>query len=355
MAQDAASAVGAVPGIDAAAVTAWCAASVPDAAAPLRFEQIAGGRSNLTYYVDDAVGRRRVLRRPPLGAVAGNAHDVLREADVLRRMSAAGMPVPTVLGVCEDPGVNGAPFFVMEHLGGAILRVPEDFGAFPDPAQRARIGHSLIEVLTRLHRADLDSAGWGTRAGQRGFIERQLGLWSRNWEAGRARMLGDIEQTRDLLARKIPAQQTAAVVHGDFRLDNCLIGADSTVSGVLDWELTTVGDPLADLGHFLVYWAQPGDAVTALENPPTLVPGLPTRGELTRAYIERMGGVLDVTEQEVDFHVAFSWWKTACIVENVYARMSRGVMGDADRTPGSFAAQAERLAARALACARELQ
>ncbi|WP_182358852.1 phosphotransferase family protein [Tomitella gaofuii] len=347
----AASAVGIAHG----PVADWFTEHVRPVESPLRFTRIAGGRSNLTFAVVDDASRRWVLRRPPLGWKSGNAHDVVREADVLRRMSAAGMPVPAVLGVCEDPDVNGAPFFVMEHVDGAVLRRPDDFGAFPDPAQRARIGHSLIEVLTRLHRADLAAAGWGARAGQRGFIERQLGLWSRNWESGRIRLLGDIEQTRDLLAQRIPPQRTAAIVHGDFRLDNCLIGPDCAVTGVLDWELTTVGDPLADLGHFLVYWAEPGDAVKALEDPPTAVPDMPTRSELARAYIAQMRGVLDVSERDVDFHVAFSWWKTACIVENVYARMAQGAMGDSDRTPESFGAQAERLAARAHACARALR
>ncbi len=344
----------AVPGIDAAGVTAWFASAVPQAQAPLRFAQIAGGRSNLTYSVDDAAGRRWVLRRPPLGAVAGNAHDVIREAGVLQRAATTGVPVPAVAGVCAEPEVTGAPFFVMEHVEGAILRRPEDFARFPRPEQRARIAESLVRELARLHRADLAAAGWGARASQRGFLERQLQRWSANWEAGRIRELDDIARTLELLRAAVPPQQRAAIVHGDFRLDNCLLDPSGTVVGVLDWELATVGDPLADLGQFLVYWAQPGDEITALDRPPTLVDGLPTRAELTGLYREEMRGVLEVDPRAIDYCVAFGWWKTACIVENVYTRMAGGAMGRSDRTPGSFAAQAERLAARAYSHARAL-
>lgn len=341
-------------GIAHAAVTDWFLTQVPSVVPPLHFCQIAGGRSNLTYEVTDSASGRWVLRRPPLGVSKGNAHDVIREADVLKKAAGTGVPVPTIRGICTDEEVTGAPFFVMDHLDGAILRTPTDFDRFPQASQRSRIAHDLIDVLATLHRADLAEIGWGERAGQRGFIERQLSRWSQNWEKDRVRVLGDIERTRDALLEKIPVQHRASVVHGDYRLDNCLIGPDSTIVGVLDWELTTVGDPLADLGQFLVYWAQPGDEVTALENPPTLTGGLPSRADLVHSYREAMQGTLDVTDEAVDFYVAFSWWKTACIVENVYTRMSRGSMGRTDRTPESFAAQAERLAAQAWACARRL-
>ena len=342
-------------GISYDAVTEWFHAHVRGVVAPLRFTQIAGGRSNLTYEVTDSASGRWILRRPPLGVREGNAHNVVREADVLKKVAGTGVPAPAVLGVCDDERINGAPFFVMEHLAGAILRGPADFGQFADPAQRSRIAYSLIEVMATLHRADLAPIGWGARTEQRGFIERQLARWSQNWVSDRVRVLPDIEHTRDILLRRVPVQHRASVVHGDFRLDNCLIGPDCTVTGVLDWELTTVGDPLADLGQFLVYWAQPGDEVTALENPPTLTTGLPSRAELVRGYRDAMRGTLDVAEADVDFYVAFSWWKTACIVENVYTRMSRGSMGRTDRSPESFAAQAERLAAQAWACAQQLR
>ena len=341
-------------GISHDAVTKWFLAHIPEVVPPLRFTQIAGGRSNLTYAVTDSAAGRWVLRRPPLGVPTGNAHDVVREAGVLRKVAGTGVPTPAVLGTCEDERVNGAPFFVMEHLDGAIVRGPADFERFADPAQRSRIAHSLIEVMAALHQVDLATVGWGRRAEQRGFIQRQLARWSHNWERDRVRVLGDIEHARDLLAQQVPVQRRASIVHGDFRLDNCLIGPDCTVAGVLDWELTTVGDPLADLGHFLVYWAQPGDEVTALENPPTLTTGLPSRAELVRAYRDAMRPTLDVADRDVDFYIAFSWWKTACIVENVYARMSRGSMGRTDRSPESFAAQAERLAAQASARAQQL-
>lgn len=337
-------------GIDAGALTEWFAGHVPAAVAPLEFEQIAGGRSNLTYLVTDAAGRRWVLRRPPLGKIVATAHDVAREADILGRLANTGVPVPAISGVSADGQVNGAPFFVMEHLPGAILRDAADVEAFAPADHRQDLGHALIDVLARLHTVDPADIGWAERAKHRGYIERQLARWTANWEGDRVRELPDIARTRDALARRIPEQHRAAVVHGDFRLDNCLIGADHQVVGVLDWELATVGDPLADLGQFLVYWAEPGDEVTALETPPTLAAGLPTRAELTRRYLD----AVDLPEADIDFYVAFNWWKTACIVEGVYTRMSRGSMGRSDRTPESFGKQAERLAAQAWACAQNL-
>lgn len=337
-------------GIAEAELTEWFARTVPAAAAPLSFEQIAGGRSNLTYLVTDSTGRKWVLRRPPLGKIVATAHDVVREADVLARLAGSGVPVPAISGVSADDQVNGAPFFVMEHLPGTILRDAADVEAFAPADARRDIGLGLIDVLARLHTVSPADVGWADRAMQRGYIDRQLTRWSTNWERDRVRVLEDIARTRDALAGKIPAQHRAAVVHGDFRLDNCLIGPDHQVVGVLDWELATVGDPLADLGQFLVYWAEPGDEVTALETPPTLAAGLPTRAELTRRYLD----AVDLPAADIDYYVAFNWWKTACIVEGVYTRMSRGSMGRSDRTPESFGAQAERLAAQAWACAQAL-
>lgn len=336
------------PGVDAAAVTAWLTAHTPALRAPLHFTAITGGRSNLTYAVTDADGVRAVLRRPPLGHREGNAHDVVREAQILTRLAPTAVPVPPVLAVCTDSAVTGAPFFVMAHVDGAVFRTAAELTAATDAPARRRLGLGLAEVLAGLHTVDLDTAGWGHRAGQTGYFPRQLDRWSANWRADRIRDLDDIAVAADTLTRAVPPQRRTTVVHGDFRLDNCLIGPAQQVVGVLDWELATVGDPLADLGQFLVYWAEPGDPVTALDAPPTLVDGLPSRTELTAHYLSCLPtDVPAPTPAEIDFSVAFNWWKTACIVENVYTRISRGAMGATDRSAASFGAQAERLAAEA--------
>lgn len=337
-------------GIDHLAVTAWLERAVPNALAPFTFEQIAGGRSNLTYRVTDAAGTRWVLRRPPLGKIVATAHDVVREAGILSRLSGTGVAVPTVVGVCTDLEVNESPFFVMEFLDGEILRNSDAVEAFLPLTERRALGDSLVDTLARLHSLAPAAHGWSQRSTSGGYVERQLSRWSASWEGDRVRVLEDISRTRDALSRRIPPQLRSSVVHGDYRLDNALMGAQGQVLGVLDWELSTVGDPLADLGQFLMYWAQPGDEVTALETPPTFAAGLPTRDELADRYLTATG----MPGDDLEYYLAFNWWKTACIVEGVYTRVSRGSMGRTDRTPESFGVQAQRLAAQAWLCAQNL-
>lgn len=337
-------------GIDHAAVTTWLERTIPSALAPFTFEQIAGGRSNLTYLVTDTAGARWVLRRPPLGKIVATAHDVVREAGILSRLTGTGVPVPEVVGICTDLEVNGSPFFVMDFLDGEILRDADAVETFLAPPARRTLGDSLVDTLARLHSLNPESHGYPQRTAPGGYVERQLSRWSASWEGDRVRVLEDISRTRDALSRRIPPQLRASVVHGDYRLDNALVGPHGDVRGVLDWELSTVGDPLADLGQFLMYWAQPGDEVTALETPPTLAAGLPTRDELADRYLTATG----LPGDDLEYYLAFNWWKTACIVEGVYTRVSRGSMGRTDRTPESFGIQAQRLAAQAWSCARNL-
>ncbi|WP_027502455.1 phosphotransferase family protein [Rhodococcus sp. UNC363MFTsu5.1] len=332
-------------------VTAWFHAHVPSAHGPLRFDRIPGGRSNLTYAVTDGDGSRWVLRRPPLGMAYSRAHDVLREADVLDRLRDTPVPAPIVVGTCNDESVTGAPFFVMDHIEGHVLRDPESVRATIPVARRPEVTHSLIRALADLHAVDPREVGWDALASRNDYLSRQLRRWSSNWENDRVRTLEDIGRTHDRLVDQIPRQRASGIVHGDFRLDNCLITADGSVRGILDWELTTVGDPLADLGQLLAYWAEPGDEVCALENPPTRVEGFPTRDEIVEAYL---AAAQPATVPDIDYYVAFNWWKIACIVEGVYTRTLRGSMGEIDRTAESFGAQAERLATQAWRYAQRL-
>ncbi|KQZ74900.1 phosphotransferase family protein [Nocardioides sp. Root151] len=329
-----------ITGLDLDTVAPWLAGQI-DLRLPLDVSRLAGGRSNLTYLLTDDTGRRTVLRRPPLGDLPATAHDVLREARLLEAV-AGRVPVPAVLATCPDPAVTGAPFFVMEHLDGTVVRDPE--GALSlDPQVRAAVGPSLVDALVALHEVDPDRLGLGDLAKRRDYAERQLRRWHRNWESTRTRDLPDLERTHAWLVEHCPEQSRSSIVHGDFRVDNCILGADGAVLGLLDWELSTVGDPLADLGQLLVYWAEPDDDFTALNSPPTRVPGFASRDELRDRYLAASGA----DPAEVAYYVVFNWWKTACIVEDVHTRMLRGAMGASDRTPESFGVQAQGLAARA--------
>ncbi|QIX26546.1 phosphotransferase family protein [Nocardioides sp. JQ2195] len=330
-----------VPGIDLDRVTEWLAPRL-DLVTPLSVQRLAGGRSNLTYLVTDAAGRRIVLRRPPLGNLPRTAHDVLREGRLLRAVG-DGVPVPRVLAECADPDVTGAPFIVVEFLDGTVLRDPESAESFPE-ASRAAVGPALIDAMVSLHAVDPARLGLGDLATRRDYASRQLRRWDENWRRTRTRELPDLERTHTWLVAHAPEQRGSSIVHGDFRVDNCILGDDGRVIGILDWELTTIGDPLADLGQLLVYWAEPDDDFTALHSPPTVVAGYATRDQLKERYLAATGA----SASDVDFFVTFNWWKTACIVEDVHSRMLRGAMGATDRTPESFGDQARSLAARAL-------
>lgn len=339
------------PGLRANAVSAWFIENIPDAHGAITFDQIAGGRSNLTYLAHDDAGSQWVLRRAPLGMGASRSHDVLREADVLARLVGTAVPVPTVLGRTADAAVTGAPFYVMEHIDGMILRDPASVEASVPVGKRAAFTKSLVTTLATLHAIDPRDVGWSELANRDDYIPRQLRRWSENWAADRVRVVDDIGRSHDRLREAVPRQGPARIVHGDYRIDNCMYRPDGTIRSVLDWELTTVGDPLADLGQLLTYWAEPDDEIRALQNPPTLAEGFPTRDELIEMYIAAAPNT-DVTS--IRFYIAYNWWKIACIVENVYTRMSRGAMGASDRPPASFADQAERIAAQAWRLAREL-
>ena len=334
-------------GLDLAAVSAWLDARL-DLVLPLEATRLTGGRSNLTYLLTDRGGRRMVLRRPPLGDLPATAHDVLREGRLLEAV-AGEVPVPRVLAVCDDRGVTGAPFFVMEHLDGRVIRDPATADELEMPA-RAAVGPALVDALVALHRVDPDRLGLGDLARRQDYAGRQLRRWNRNWHATRTRDLPDLERTHAWLVEHAPEQRRTSIVHGDFRIDNCILAADGGVLGLLDWELSTVGDPLADLGQLLVYWAEPDDEFTALHSPPTRTVGYSGREELRSQYLSATGA----DPADVAYYVVFNWWKTACIVEDVYSRMLRGAMGTSDRTPESFGAQARGLATRALQAALDL-
>jgi aminoglycoside phosphotransferase (APT) family kinase protein len=334
-----------VPGIDLEGVTAWFQANVPGVRPPLRPHQLAGGRSNLTYRVDDAAGSSWVLRRPPLSGVLPSAHDMGREHRVIAALAGTEVPVPAAFGLCEDPAVTGAPFYVMGHVDGIVPRDEATVAAHLDEPARAAAAGSLVDALVALHRVDPDQVGLGQLGRRSGYLERQLARWQRQLEQSRTRPLPTLDEVHRRLSAAIPAQEgPARIVHGDFRLDNLVLSPAGRVLAVLDWELCTLGDPLADVGLLLVYWAEPGDDTLPLGTAPTVMPGFPGRAAITRAYAAASGRDL----ARLDFYVAFASWKLAAILEGVLARHAGGAYGQGDDTWRGFAEVVVKLGDRAL-------
>ena len=317
-----------VKGVDVSKVTAWFEEHVPGATPPLDFELIAGGHSNLTFGVTDAAGHEYVLRRPPLGHVLATAHDMSREHRIISALGPTDVPVPPALGLCTDESVNGAPFYVMGFVDGHVIRDVGTATTVLDDSSRRRAGESIVDVLASIHAVDVDDVGLGDLGKREGYIARQLKRWYGQFQASNEltqRPVPLVHEIHDRLSGSIPEQQGTAIVHGDYRLDNCMVGDDGRVVAVLDWEICTLGDPLADVGLLQVYWTEAGDATAALLGAPTTAPGFPTRAELTDRYADASGRDLS----HLDFYVAFGYWKLACIIEGVYSRYAGGAMGDA--------------------------
>jgi aminoglycoside phosphotransferase (APT) family kinase protein len=312
-----------VHGIDVERVSSWLQANIDGAVAPFEFAVIAGGRSNLTFTVTGADGGRFVLRRPPLGHVLATAHDMAREHRIIAAIEPTGVPVPPALGVCTDEQVNGAPFYVMGFVEGVVLDAPEKAVVLPVDRRRPASEH-LIDVLADLHSLDVDEIGLGDLARREGYVERQLKRWTTQWDNSKTRELASIDEVARRLADDMPTQQGVAVAHGDYRFGNCLTDvARGRIAAVLDWELCTLGDPLADLGYLGVYWTDPGSPARR-HNDPSGADGFPTYAELLDRYATRTGRDLS----QIEYYVAFSSWRLAVISEGVYARYLHGAMGE---------------------------
>ena len=339
-----------VQGIDIDRVSAWLQANIPGAVAPFTFDLIAGGRSNLTFRVTGADGARFVLRRPPLGHVLATAHDMAREHRIIAAVGTTNVPVPPALGVCTDNDVNGAPFYVMAFVDGVVLDSPEK-AALLSPEHRVAASEHLIDVLADLHAVDVDAVGLGDLAKREGYIERQVKRWSTQWEQSKTRELPAIDEVAKRLRDRLPVQQGVSIAHGDFRFGNCLVDTQQgRIAAVLDWELCTLGDPLADVGYLGVYWYD-GEAANLRTNDPTPGGGFVPYAALLERYANRTGRDLS----DIDYYVAFGCWRLAVISEGVYARYLHGAMGNQEGIEiESFKTGTEGLAERALAAVRRL-
>jgi len=308
-----------------ARLAVWFGENVPGSSRSLTTSMIVGGRSNLTYEVRDEMGERWVLRRPPSRGLVGSAHDVIREFRILSALQEREVPIPQVLGACEDDSVIGAPFYVMRFVEGLVLRTTTDAQRLLPDARRSASANA-VRALAAIHAIDFEAVGLGGLSKRSGYLERQLRTWHRQWTQLHVSDGVLVEEVLRLLRNRIPKQTTTTLVHGDFRIDNLVLGEDGDVRAVLDWELSTLGDPLADLGLLLVYWIGPGDHLQPLPSPPTAAPDFLTKDEILSLYAEITGRSVS----EISTYVAFSYWKLAVVLEGVTARMRQGAYGQLD-------------------------
>jgi aminoglycoside phosphotransferase (APT) family kinase protein len=328
----------ATEGIDVPRVEAWFAEHAGEVELPLAFERISGGRSNLTFSVTDAAGRRWALRRPPLGKRLASAHDMGREFRIISALQDTPVPVAPAVGLSEH---GDDPFYVMGWVEGPILRSLDDLGAFADEGDRRAIGERVVDTLVAIHEVDPDAVGLGELAKKEDYVARQLHRWQGQFAKQHTRELPLIDEVHDRLASRIPHQGPATIVHGDYRLDNMILSLSGEVAAVVDWELCTLGDPLADVGLLLVYWGEEGDELVPLMRPATMAPGFLNRAQVRERYAERSGRDLS----GIDFYVALGLWKLAIILEGVYARYAAGQYGaEAAEGAREFGRTVERLA-----------
>jgi aminoglycoside phosphotransferase (APT) family kinase protein len=326
-------------GIDRAKTEAWLGANIPSLEGPFSWKRLTGGTSNLTYALADANRRRVVLRRPPTGPLLPKAHDMGREFKILSALAPTPVPVATPFGMCTDESVTGAPFYVMDFCAGNMLR-GNDYVVRPLPeAARGRVGQTTIDALAALHRLTPESVGLGDLGRPEAYVKRQLERWADSWARSNeaAKLDLPIQATHAELSKRIPEQGPARVVHGDYGPHNMLIDDDGEVVALTDWEISTLGDPLADLGYFVNNWSIESDETPYEEG--RLAEGYATRGELLARYEEVSGRKLE----NLPFYSAFNYFKMACIIQGVYARFARGVRSSQGLDVQSLALRVESL------------
>jgi len=305
-----------LPGLDLDRFAAWFDGSSPgETGGPLRGRLIAGGRSNLTYEVSDGT-RSWVVRRPPLGHVLATAHDMGREYRVITALRDTGVPVPLTYALCADPDVLGAPFYVMSRVDGVAYRTADQLAELGRPRIRA-IAEHLISTLAELHAVIPAEVGLAEFGRPEGFLARQVRRWKKQLDASRSRPIAGIDELYALLADNPPPGTPPAIVHGDYRLDNVLVGAGDKVAAVVDWEMATLGDPLTDVGLLIVYQRTSDLGAGPMAS---AAPGYPSEAEVISRYAERSGRDLS----DLGFYIALASFKLAVIAEGIHFRYVHG-------------------------------
>jgi len=316
---------GELPGLDLAALSSWLDEQLPGTrVGALRAELVAGGRSNLTYRVDDDA-HAWVLRRPPLGHVLATAHDMAREHRVIGALAGTAVPVPEPVALCADADTSplGAPFYLMQRVDGLVLRTAGDVEQVL-PADRHALGLRMIDTLADLHAVDPEAVGLAGFGRPEGFLARQVRRWGAQLDASRSRDLPGVDELREGLAASVPASRRASVVHGDFRLDNLVVTPGSwDVAAVLDWEMSTLGDPLTDLGLLLAYTEGLSDPANPVTQPVDESTGFPSADEYVARYAQH-GGLADDDLAGLPWCTALGFFKIAVILEGIHYRYVQG-------------------------------
>jgi aminoglycoside phosphotransferase (APT) family kinase protein len=289
----------------------------------LSADHVGDGHSNVTFMLSTG----DILRRPPRGPLPPSAHDVLREARLLRALEPTPVRTPRVLAICDDPSLIGAPFYLMEFVPGPVI-TSEMPDALDTPLQRRRTAEQLIDSLVELHAVDPDAIGLGDFGKPTGYLERQLRRFTGLWEHNKTREVPEVEQVGDWLRENLPKSPPATIVHGDYRLGNTIFAdsAPAELKAILDWEMATIGDPLADVGYMMIHWTQADDPPASKFNlqSVTSLPGFPTRQELIARYEKRSGRSM----QSLDWYVTLALWKAVVFMEGNYKRAVSGSTDD---------------------------
>ena len=301
--------------LDLPSLATWLRDAGEPVTGSLHGVRVGQGQSNLTYRIDDEAGRSWIARRPPLGHLLASAHDVAREHRIIAALQSTGVPVPATIGVCEDPAVADVPVVIMEHVEGTVID-DEEAARQLAPETRRRLGLELARTLAKIHAVDIDAVGLGDLASRKPYAPRQLKRWSRQLEESRTQDRPDLDALTSVLTEHLPEPDEITLVHGDFHIRNVIIdSATGDIRAVLDWELATLGDPLADVGSSLAYWTQAGEVPVGA---PTAVDGFPTRAEISAEYLAVSGR----SRRTLGFWHTLGLWKIAIIAEGVRRRVA---------------------------------
>ena len=317
--------------VPATALSEWLRAEVPEVKVgdgPVAVDRISGGHSNLTYRITDAAGTPFALRRPPLGMVLATAHDMGREWRFISALAPYDVPVAPPVAFCRDTDVIGAEFYIMGFVDGEVLGDADSGHRLAEGEPRTTAGLDTADVLAALHAVDPDTAGLSDFRREGSYIARQLRRWHRQVHASSLTDLEIVDAAHERLTARAAAlpPSDVRIAHGDYRPGNLAYGSDGRVRAIFDWELATLGDPLADLGWLLASWGRPADTVRVTIEGPNQVGGYPDGDALVARYAERSGR--DVSD--IDFYVAFARWRAACIQAGVYSRYEGGALGEGE-------------------------